>query len=438
MMRMKRFFSLCVVFAMMYLVQTAAANPGDTSTPGSASQPKKTIIFYTWEDPTMVNVFEGFNKVQNEIFVDIKYLPAGDYDAKLITLLAAGVPMDLYNQKATSNMYTQYANGYIQPLDDLVKKHGYNLKNIAAVDKYMRIDGKLVGIPYRLQTYYTFYNKKVFAAAGVPTPDTFVEKVEWTWEKFQEIAKKLSSGDGKVIGSDIYTFQSNQIIPALQAGRQIITDKGQIDIDNTVVYSFKMRKSLEQAKAMIPYMEHLTTKLHYSNAFYKGNVGMLITGEWFVGMLKQGQKDGLLQGYTYADWGLTRLPNNEKEYSSFGSSQPVHIHAASKNKDEAFKYLAWLSSPDGGGKLLAQGGFLPVAVNDSIKAIFAPNFNSTKDLNWYLESPKIHTPFSNKYGARTGKLIADTYGKYSVTAMSDDQLMKELRAGLQEIIDTTD
>ena len=56
-------------------------------------------------------------------------------------------------------------------------------------------------MPFRGEAYFTYYNKKVFEKAGVPTPETYVEKGEWTWDKFIEVAKELSTGDGDVITS---------------------------------------------------------------------------------------------------------------------------------------------------------------------------------------------------------------------------------------------
>ena len=67
-------------------------------------------------------------------------------------------------------------------------------------------------------------------------------------------------------------------IPAIQRGVQFINPDGTIDVDDSVLLSFKRRKELEDAKAMMPQVEIKATKTHYSQGFYQGNVGMLIIG----------------------------------------------------------------------------------------------------------------------------------------------------------------
>lgn len=47
-----------------------------------------------------------------------------------MTLLAGGADVDCYMQKRQVDMFMQYKNGFIQPLDTYVKKERYDLKSI--------------------------------------------------------------------------------------------------------------------------------------------------------------------------------------------------------------------------------------------------------------------------------------------------------------------
>ncbi len=49
------------------------------------------------------------------------------------------------------------------------------------------VNGKVVGIPALVDNLSLVYNKKLFAAAGVPLPTE-----SWTWQDFRDAAKKLS------------------------------------------------------------------------------------------------------------------------------------------------------------------------------------------------------------------------------------------------------
>ena len=112
-------------------------------------------------------------------------------------------------QKRQADMFAHNDNGFIEPLDDLLKKTGANRAAVDAYKDAITVEGKTIAFPWRGASYYTYYNKKIFEKAGIPTPDTFVKAGTWTWDKYYEIAKKLSSGDGSVFGSSVYFWGSN-------------------------------------------------------------------------------------------------------------------------------------------------------------------------------------------------------------------------------------
>lgn len=151
------------------------------------------INFYSWDDPANKPIIDAYNASQKEIFVKATYLPSAEYETKISTLLAGGADIDCFMQKRQSDMFQEIVNGIIEPLDKYATKYKYNLEDIKAYSKQVTYGGKLVAIPFRGAGYYTYYNKKLFAAAGEATPTEYVVKGQWNWDKFQEVAKKLSS-----------------------------------------------------------------------------------------------------------------------------------------------------------------------------------------------------------------------------------------------------
>lgn len=398
---------------------------------------KETITYYLWDDPTYKNIVEAFNASQDEVFVDAKIIPAADYDNKLRTLLAGGAEMDAFMTKTAHDIYPMVENRYVEPLDDLIVKYNFDLSAMSAYERVYRIDGKVYNIPFRGAAYYTYYNKKVFEKAGVPTPDTYVEKGEWTWEKFVEVAKQIATGDGKIYGALMYFWSLNQVSPAIQRGVQFITNEGKIDIDDdSVLYSFKMRKELEQAKAIIPQAELKATKTHYSRAFWEGNVGMLLIGAWFPGQMLSARDGNLLKDYTWNDWALTRLPCNEPEYRTIDVPTFNCVHADSKKKDAAFKFIAWMGGPEG-AKVVAQNGFLPAVVTPEVEEAFVSVFPDKASLKYFLEDKVVMPHWLNKYGVGIENMLGPVMEEYLLTDMSDDQLKSLINEKLQEIIEIT-
>ena len=172
-----------VFLAVVVLAALLAPAAFASGTPEPPKGPQ-TIKYLMWEDPTYKNIVQTYNDSQKQIVVDAQVLPSTDYETKLTTMLAGGAQMDAYMQKRQTDMFTQYANGYIAPLDALIAKYKYDTAGIDRFRSSVTVDGKVVAIPFRGAEYYTYYNKKLFANAGIDTPDGYVKNGTWTWKKF--------------------------------------------------------------------------------------------------------------------------------------------------------------------------------------------------------------------------------------------------------------
>lgn len=395
-----------------------------------------TIIYYLWDDPSLKPIVDAFNAAQSEIIVDARYIPSPDYETKITTLLTAKAEMDAYMQKRQSDMFAHYDNGFIEPLDNLLKSTGVNR---AAIDSYkdaVTIDGKVAAFPWRGASYYTYYNKKLFEKAGVPTPDTYVKAGTWTWDKFAEVSKQLSSGNGEVFGSTVYFWGGNQLFLQSQNQKPIIDVKGKIDYDASIQRWFRMRKQLEDAKVMWPLIDMKVTKTHYSKQFYDGKAAMLLIGEWFPGFMKSGRDQNLLQGFTWNDWGVTRLPSDSKDYVTMGAPTFNHVTSYAKNKEAAFKFIAWMGGSEG-AKIAAKAGVLPAMVDDGVKAVLKDAFPDAQSLEYFTESKKVYPMLMTKYGSRIEAQVNTMVEEYLLGKITDADFDKKFRAGLEEIVATT-
>jgi multiple sugar transport system substrate-binding protein len=136
------------------------------------------LRFATWNtDPESIAInqaiatkFEEANpgvKVQIELYGD-------GFDDKLTAAMGAGDAPDL--------MYMWNFPAYkdaLMPLDDMIARDAaeLNLDDIpAGLMNISKIDGKTYAMPIGFTTQVVFYNKDMFAAAGVPEP-----AAGWTW-----------------------------------------------------------------------------------------------------------------------------------------------------------------------------------------------------------------------------------------------------------------
>lgn len=395
------------------------------------------INYYMWQDPTFQPIVDAFNASQKEVFVKTTALPSADYETKILTMLAGGADIDCYMQKRQTDMFQQAKNGFIEPLNQYIKTDKYDLKSIKAYAPQVTVSGKVLAIPYRGAGYYTYYNKKIFAKAGIPTPAEYVKKGEWTWEKYLEVAKKLSSGDGRQYGSIMYSWPHLSLLPALQKNVLFIDAKGRIKLDEkSLAQSISLRRELEKSKSIVSLAELKATKTHYTKLFYDGNAAMLLIGEWFPGMMMSGRDTNLLKDYTWNDWAITRLPCNSRKYVTIGASTFNHIYSRSKKKAAAFKFIAWMGSSQGAA-VVAKNGFLPPVVDDGVKAQLAKVVPDTDSLNYLIEPTPRIAPWYTVYGSRVEAALGTLLEKYLASNMTEKEFMVELKAQLTQIVKTT-
>ena len=393
------------------------------------------ILFYLWEDPTYVDIVKAFNASQDEIFVNAQVIPSADYETRLMTLLAGGAQMDAFMQKRQVDMFGHHAAGYIEPLDQLIQQFDYDLAAVAAYADAITVDGQTLAIPFRGATYYTYFNKALFDAAGQPYPTEYVERGEWTWDQFAQTAIAMTTEDR--YGSHIHVWGLLQVTAAIQSGVDFIEQDGTIDIDDTVLQSFAMRKALEEAGAVYPLLDLLSTRTHYSTVFFDNQAAMLLIGEWFPGMMLDAERDGRL-GFDWEQWGITRLPSDAPahQYRSMGAPTFNHVHADSKNKAAAFQFIAWMGSAEGAA-VVARYGFLPPLITDEVKAELRTAIPDDTSFAYFTENPPVYPPHYTKYGSRIDALLSDLMQDYLIEDYSDAQFMALMRERLEEIRETT-
>jgi multiple sugar transport system substrate-binding protein len=418
--------ALALAAAPAALAQDAAA----AKAPAGA----ESIILYAWDnEPALLKAVDAFNASQSKIFVEPKILPASEYETKLTTLLAAGTEMDVYAEKRQTDVFSQNDNGFIEPLDAYFAKTKADRSMVDAYKDTVVIDGKILGIPYRGGAYFLYYNKKLFKNAGIPTPDTYVKKGQWTWAKYAEVAKKLSSGDGKVYGALQYVWGQNMVMSSMQQGRQMITRDGKVDIDDTTIAAMKMRKDLEQAKAIWSLVDLKVTKTHYSTAFFTGTVGMLPIGEWFPSQIIAARDKGTLKGLDFNDWAITRLPCDTKDYVTLGVPTFTCVASASKHKDAAFAFAQWLGGAQG-AKVIAENGLYPPIQTPEVKAIFAKVIPDAGSLAYYTEKMRV-LPFQfSKYGSMQEQATIKVEEEYLFGKVDDKGLAARLRQAFEGVV----
>lgn len=127
---------------------------------------------YTAQHP---NVKINITVLENQAFKD-----------KLATVMQSGNPPDLF-QSWGGGVLKQYADaGLVQDLTDSLKKNGLADQLSPGALGLYSADGKIYGIPWDAGMVGFWYNKDLFAKAGITTPPA-------TWDDFLADVKKLQA-----------------------------------------------------------------------------------------------------------------------------------------------------------------------------------------------------------------------------------------------------
>jgi multiple sugar transport system substrate-binding protein len=190
-------------------------------------------------------------------------------------------------------------------------------------------DGKLYGVPKATNTIALFYNKDLFAKAGIAEPPT-------TWDQLLENARKLNDPANNVYGIT-WSARANeegtfQFLPWIQMGG------GSFKEVNTA----GAIKALETWKTMLD--EKLASQDVLSQGqwdstgtFNAGNAAMAISGPWELGRMATDAK---------FDWGVALLPTETEGGARSSAMGDFNwgIFASTKHPDESFRAIEYFVS----------------------------------------------------------------------------------------------
>lgn len=162
------------------------------------------------EEPTVVKILceashtdhlnvlaEKFNAANPDIQIVIDGTASGwdGVATKTVTMLAGGEQVDIATV-STSYYPTFVELGQLLDITEHAKETYSEDEYYWSVFEGLMIDGKLYGVPISVYSLVNFYNKDLYDAAGVEYPSYEWGENAWTFEDWQEIAVKLTQGEG--------------------------------------------------------------------------------------------------------------------------------------------------------------------------------------------------------------------------------------------------
>jgi multiple sugar transport system substrate-binding protein len=296
-----------------------------------------------------------FERLHPNIEVRILWVPNIEYNVKLKTLAAADQSPDIF---LSGDVWISY----LLPLTLDVSAYVQRDAAVFGLDDFfpqirtaMQHEGKYYIMPEYMNLSMLYYNRRMFAEAGVPEPTG-----DWTWADLVENGKRLThagvNGQPDIWGcSRMENWWGEWLIYVRQAGGTVFTKDGRRCLLDT-----------PEAIAGLRFYEEKSSRHHISapagfepvNGFVNQRVAMIVGGHvnyW----LNYNQMPGL-------DWDVQLLPAGP--HSRKGGELAMAGYSISrtcKHPDEAWELMKFLTRRDAVAEIVARGS---LSVRKSVAA----------------------------------------------------------------------
>ena len=178
--------------------------PGPGRRPGPrAGGPPATVQFYFSGDQPTAQLYQTLKEVyerQNPRYT-LDLIHADTEIEKLLTLIAAGTPADVFWNRVRTSQILIRREGSLADVLPLMKRDKLTQDDFwpSAVKAYT-YKGGYYGLPTSASSNALYYNKEHFRQAGLPFPEELEKQGRWNWDTLLETSRKLSGpepGGGK-------------------------------------------------------------------------------------------------------------------------------------------------------------------------------------------------------------------------------------------------
>jgi len=397
----------------LLLAVTAGCGSNNTSGDPATASPKKqedTVrsevkFWYLWngkEAEYVESLIKDFNASQDKYTV--KGLSVPD-EQKITIALSSGQGPDI-TDNFSNKTATLADTGVLEPLDDYIKKSNYDLSDfIPAALQSVQYEGKTYALPINVNFYMMFYNKKLFAEAGISAPPK-------TDKELLDAAIKLTKVNSdktiNVLGFPDFpnVYYVNPMTFAL--GGSFASADGKLTPNNPgAIAAINLLRSYREkfGNDNVSKFNASSKYLDATDPFITNKQAIRFDGPWFGNTVKNVLKIDL-------DYGIAPMPgpDGKPELAGGGeiSTSTFFIAKNSKNKDGAWAFMSWLMSKPAMTKFNSMFGNLPARSSVYNDPAFQniPDFTifSQAALNKNLKAFPS-TPSQIEYG----KLISDNF-----------------------------
>lgn len=321
--------------------------------PGCAKKTSATgeVIVWHW----MTDRHEAFEKLiaqyKEGTGVNVKfelYAPSEVYSSKVRAAAQTNTLPDIFGVLAETRDFASFIKaGFIADLTGYMEDGGWRpvfyekalSMNEFPPDNEYGVKPGIYGVPIDVTNIQIIYNKRLFKAAGLDP-----ENPPQTWEEFVSAGKQLRDNGIQVLISGfgetwlLGCLASNFAWNLMGRDRIIATIKGEVPYtDPDWITIFKLFRTMYEERLIATGAVTMVNKVAEQN-FANEKAAMAFNGSWCVNVYS-GMKPNL-------EYGVIPPPRVSLDFPRAiwgGAGSSFMVNAKSPNKEEAIKFLKWLT-----------------------------------------------------------------------------------------------
>ncbi|MFB9235407.1 extracellular solute-binding protein [Plantactinospora siamensis] len=411
-----------------------AAGCGGNNGPSASDAAKATGPISIWysNNPDEVawgkQMVEAWNAAHADQKITAQEIPTGKSSEEVIgaAITAGNEPCLIFNTAPAAVPGFQKQGGLV-PLDTFGDATSYlEQRSGQLAAQYKSPDGKYYQLPWKSNPVQIFYNKKIFAKAGLDTAKPPLA----TYDQFLATAAQVKQRGGAQFAiwpapsSEFFQswFDFYPLFAAASGGKQLVEQgKSQFASDAGFQVADFWSKVYSQGLA--------SKETYQGDSFAEGKAAMAIVGPWAIASYKG-----------KVDWGVAPVPTPTgtpaDQVHTFSDAKNVAMYASCKNRGTAWEVLKFATSKEQDGKLLESTGQMPLRADlktaypdyfakNPAYASFADAAQRTVEVPNVANSVEIWQTFRDAYSKSVIFGKADARSSLTDAATKIDDLAKK-------------
>ncbi|WP_435748370.1 ABC transporter substrate-binding protein [Microbacterium sp. PMB16] len=333
-MKTARIIAFTAAASTLAIALAGCSGSGETKNEGTG-KPLVYIVPSSWAN------YEGLQEnidaytEKTGVEVEVQGVPDEQYDQNIRAKISSGGGVDIFaglnEEKDPGSFMTEVTDPAFQ-----------DRMPTSVFDSMKAADGKLYGIPSAdgLSTFGIFYNKEVFAAAGIDAQPETLDDLTAAFAAVKDSGVTplfLSGKDGWTLLQHRNAVNADFIGDNADLPQELASNDGTwSELDG---FEEQYQALAGWAKDGLTNPDVLTASYEQATtAVAEGTAGAIINGSWVIGEIRGANPEG--------DFGFFALPNPSGT-TQIALSQPniMHIAKDSAQKEEAQKLLEFLIEP---------------------------------------------------------------------------------------------